>query len=150
MIKKTINKISLSLLTSFLYSCSNPSYIKNKYTITGATALITDSSNINLKLEVTYYSDSTYSNLFPGSIEKGQEGSDDEILFLGFRDGNQNGALGELAKNLNSKKEGYRGEKPERGYILPNTNSNYDELIMIIKRKNTIDTLNIEVSKLTK
>lgn len=147
--KKTTTIISLSLITCLLFSCNNPSYIKNKYTITGATALIIDSTQIDLKLAVTYYSDSTYSNLFPNSIEKGQKGSDDEILFLGFKKGNPNEALSEIAQKLNSNKKGYTGEKPERGYTIPNTNTNYDELIMIIRRKNSIDTLNIEAYKQT-
>ncbi|WP_417366141.1 hypothetical protein [Flavobacterium beibuense] len=145
--KKTTTTISLSLITCLLFSCNTPGYIKNKYTITGATAHIIDSTQIDLKLAVTYYSDSTYSNLFPSSIEKGQEGSDDKILFLGFKKGKTNEILNELAKKLNSKKKGYTGEKPERGYILPNTNPNYDDLIMIIKRKNSIDTLKIETYK---
>lgn len=145
--KKTTTIISLSLIICLLFSCNNPSYIKNKYTITDATALIIDSTQIDLKLAVTYYSDSTYSNLFSSSIEKGQEGSDDEILFLGFKIGKNNEVLNELVKNLNSRKKGYTGEKLEHGYILPNTNPNYDDLIMVIKRKNSIDTLNIETYK---
>ena len=134
--------ISISII---LISCTKTNYIKNKYRITGCESYRIDSLNIYLKFDIVYYSDSTQNNLFPSSIEKGLDGSDDKILFLGFNNIESN-EFRNLINKINLNERGYKGEKIEKEYIIQNLiNQDNDDLTLIIQRKLKIDTIRIPI-----
>jgi hypothetical protein len=74
----------LLLSVVMLQSCK-PHYIRNKFVVTGFEIRAAGNpKNVGiLRCHVNYFSDSTFSNLWGGGIEKGQNGSPHVIRFLG-------------------------------------------------------------------
>ena len=72
----------------FLPSCTEH-YIKNKFEIKSFsvkpyTADKFESNYVLVNFEMNYFSDSTYSNYFDEGIEKGQDGSNFNIVYFGI------------------------------------------------------------------
>lgn len=115
------------ILTSILqFGCNFESnnYLKNKFQIVGFTLLSIDSCNAELKFEVKYYSDSTYQNRFSDAIEKGQDGSDSEIIFYGEtkscynEDDTTLPDLNKISNYFNKKIKAFKGEKIQKVFSV--------------------------------
>ncbi len=135
--------IQYLILISILYlfiKCSKDNYIKNKYRIVSVNLTVIDSNKTFIKFGVEYYSDSTQKNMFSSSIEKGIDGSNEEILFLGKNGEASPLEIQQLIENLNANRRGFRGEKVERGYII---NGIYKNLILVRNRNSVADTIEI-------
>ena len=78
--------------------------------------------------------------MFSSSIEKGIDGSNEEILFLGKNGEASPLEIQQLIENLNANRRGFRGEKVERGYII---NGIYKNLILVRNRNSVADTIEI-------
>lgn len=149
--QKIILYLILINALNILYSCTETHYIKNKYRITGCEAIRIDSSKIHLKFDVVYYSDSSQNNLFPSSIEKGLDGSDNEILFLGYETPKfENKNFKELITNINLNKRGFKGEKLEKGYLIDNINFLNERFILVIKKKYARDTIIVSIDSVSR
>jgi hypothetical protein len=129
------------ILINIFFGCTSENYIKNKYKITGIKVDRIDSFNLFVKFDVEYYSDSTQKNIFPSSIEKGLDGSNDKILSLKTTKG-EISEISKLLENINSNKRGFRGEKIKKGYqINCEKKINEEDFFLIIQRKEKLDTL---------
>lgn len=138
------NKIPFFLLIFLSFSCK-PDYIQNKFKVKEIKVSPTENPRaVELKFAVEYYSDSTNSNYFSEGIEKGQDGSNFEIIEMGFK--NKVGqhlkvecdeiTIIDFINMFNSKQKMYRGEmiqKPKRICVDSNSVSNKESFYILFK-----------------
>ncbi|MCX6180591.1 MAG: hypothetical protein NT150_01510 [Bacteroidetes bacterium] len=100
-----------------------------------------------LKFKVVYYSDSTERNIYSTSIEKGQKGSDQQIVFFGQSlDSTVKSAdcagitLGQFITSYNSKQKMYRGENLEKVNMICIKGLHLDNVFLVLK-ENTLGDL---------
>jgi len=82
--------ITLFLLFALLLTGCHTEYVKNKLRIQSfsITDYDTRENMLKIKFDVLYYSDSTFKNGLSSSIEKGQDGSEEEIVYFGLNHAN--------------------------------------------------------------
>jgi hypothetical protein len=149
------NSIYIIFLSIFLclISCGRTEYLKNKFEIDSFTASLNNDSTISLNFKLKYFTDSTHEN-GSASIEKGQDGSNQKILYFGFDDSiSRNRYIGCNLMNINDFIYGFnRGNKEFIGQELERQKTicisaskiNYDDkLVMILQNEvnHKIDTL---------
>jgi len=144
--------LSLFCILCLITSCKT-AYIKNKFRLVSFSVLrrLPDKNAVEIKFNVEYYSDSTEANSWAGGIEKGQDGSEDEIIFFGIKGFDQkSGPCAYLTfdnfKNCyNSKAKECRGQSFDFNstFCIPELWDKKNELIMVLKNKNNnkVDTL---------
>ncbi|MBX2960662.1 MAG: hypothetical protein KF732_11990 [Flavobacteriales bacterium] len=151
---KNLLKVLQCLILSsiLLHGCNEPNnYLKNKFQIKGFTLLPTDSCSAELNFEVEYYSDSTYQNRFSDAIEKGQDGSDVEIIFYGETNSCPNAFspilfdLNEISSSFNKKIKKFKGEKIQKMFPVNFSKvNNPKNVFMVVKNIKTGDRDTIE------
>jgi hypothetical protein len=149
------NRFFLALTLLIFVSCKNH-YTKNHYYISSLYVSCNDTlkNSIILNFNIIYYSDSTKENYFENSIQKGQDGAEDEIIYFGYelendlknQDNPKLESFESFKQNYNQKKHMYNGEMLEKKFIITtnkNCFSQTDKIILVRKNKKTfkIDTL---------
>ncbi len=149
MIKRLKIILFLILNSIFLFfGCFNkPVFIKNKFNFERVTIIQKDSCVAIIKFTVKYYSDSLHQNYFASSIEKGQDGSDWKIHFIGSNDDKckrescNYDNLDDVAEKVNNKNNLYNGEFITRNKYICIQNAS--SVKMILENKNRKDTLDV-------
>jgi hypothetical protein len=94
--RNNILLLLLLLLFTINFSCTRNNYINNKYYIDSIVfkdAILFKYSHdtsivlITFCCKTTYYSDSSYNNIYPSSISKGLDGTEDNLKFLELGNG---------------------------------------------------------------
>ena len=134
--------IVLTLILISLVSCTE-SYLKNRFRVISFEAYESlDSNHLELKVNVEYYSDSTQSNLFSEGIEKGQDGSNRELVFFGplIKESKSIQRCAEepfenFIRKYNSKDRSHRGQRFDETYSLcnPFQKDVIKDIIMVFK-----------------
>lgn len=115
--------IFLCLFIMPIAQCTNPNYLDNKFKIESfAIQRVVDLTNaVEINFKIIYYSDSTYSNYFSSGIERGQDGTDQEILFMGIHGSQSENpfpcnsmTLSEFQNGFNNGERDFRGERLEK------------------------------------
>ena len=151
MIKRSKIRLFLILSSTFVFlGCPyKPPFIKNKINFEKVTITQKDSCVAIIKFTVKYYSDSLNQNYFASSIEKGQDGSDYKIRFIGL-DGNtcKKGScnyddLDDISLKINSKKNLFNGEFITLDKYICIHNASGIKMVLENKKNNRKDTLSV-------
>jgi hypothetical protein len=142
------------LLTVVLSAC-HTEYVQNKLKIQSfsVTGYDVAENKVHIRFDVSYYFDSTFRNSFSSSIEKGQNGSDEEIIYFGVNKEQNTIPYHCSHPDLDSFKNGFNhnyrpfiGQKldfEQQLCIAPFHRSEKDTLLMVLcnRKTGTTDTL---------
>ncbi len=131
----TQNRILFILILCFIFSCSEPKWIDNKFAVT-SISLLRNNDKCEVRFNVRYYSDSTFKHSFQSAIERGVNGCNCKIIFLGFDTLSQttykNIVFDSIVKGFNQKKHEYSGEQILKPIEIDCDTSTYARLKLIL------------------
>lgn len=151
-LKITLLHIKLFFIFStILVSCMETEYYKNKIVIKSFTLKKMDGF-LEVKFDVDYFSDSTYSNYYAETIEKGLDGIDGKVVFFGdlqnkffYNEYCQYLKFEDVAIKINNQENPLQGRDLGRlnhKICIPlNLNSIDSNLVLIIENNNSYDTI---------
>jgi len=139
------------IFSTILVSCLELEYNKNKIIIKSFTLEKMDNF-FELNFNVDYYSDSTISNYYAETIEKGLDGINGEIVFFGalkeefiYSDSCQYLKFNDIALKINEKEDPFEGQNLGRIHhkicIPQNLDSISSNIVLIIKNEDCYDTI---------
>jgi hypothetical protein len=151
------NKLLFISIFFSLMGCETH-FIKNHFVIKSFNVICDDSikTAVILRFDLDYYSDSTFQNYYENSIQKGQDGSIHEILYLGYSDfstmrdsissDDKIETFNSFKRKYNEKQHMYTGEMLDKDLLIhtnKNCHSKPSQIILIRKNllSSQIDTL---------
>ena len=150
--KKLIKYLILNSLILLFNSCGKSKFVENKFKVKTFSLEYRSDTTAELNFSVDYFSDSTVSNYYSSSIEKGQDGTD-YVTLLFELDSTDNNSLyvNELERKLNvvtqrinNQEKLFSGEfitRPHNIELAQNLDLSKVYLLLINDKNNKIDTL---------